>query len=65
MAQELHCCGGTHFWMFNVHIHIISVSVAYVNEHARVQIQNFLQIFLEPSTRVSKASHTTFYFELI
>ncbi len=34
------------------------------HHHKNLKILNFFKIFLEPSTRVSKAFHTTFYFWL-
>jgi hypothetical protein len=36
----------------------------HLNHKKTLKIQKILKIFLEPSTRVSKTSHTTFYFWL-
>jgi hypothetical protein len=33
-----------------------------LNHRKNLKIQKIFKIFLEPSTRVPKASHTTFYF---
>ncbi len=36
----------------------------YLNHHKNLKMQKILKIFLEPSERVTRASHTTLYFWL-